>query len=72
MAINAQIVFGTWLARADRNEERYAAFIAEHGSLDVSGLSGEEAREWFSILLAATGLDAEMQVLQNAIERLSR
>jgi len=72
MAINAQIVFGTWLARADHNEERYAAFVAERGSRDVSGLSGEEARELFSILLTQAGLDAEMQVLQNVIERLSR
>jgi hypothetical protein len=57
--------------RHEENRERYAAFMAEHGSRDISGLSREEARELFSILLAATGLDAEMRVLRKLIARLS-
>ena len=58
--------------RHEENRERCAAFMAEHGSRDTSGLSREESRELFAILLAQAGLDAEMRVLRNVIERLSR
>jgi hypothetical protein len=44
--------------RRDRHVADYAAFMAAHGARDTGGLSHEEARELFAILLAAAGLDA--------------
>jgi hypothetical protein len=58
--------------RHDQLTADRAALMAEHGARDSADLSREEARELFSILLAAAGLDAEMQVLENLIRRLSR
>jgi hypothetical protein len=50
--------------RRDRLTADLAAFMAEHGSQDISGLSREEVRELFSILLAQAGLNAEIKVLR--------
>ena len=44
--------------------------MAEHGSRDISGLSREEVRELFFILLAQAGLDAEIKVLRRLSRRL--
>ena len=57
--------------RRDRLEADRAAFMAEHGSRDISGLSREEVRELFAILLAQARLDAETRVLRQVIRRLS-
>jgi hypothetical protein len=56
--------------RRDRLEADRAAFMAEHGSRDISGLSREEVRELFFILLAQAGLDAEIKVLRRLSRRL--
>ena len=56
--------------RHEESRERYAAFMAEHGSRDISGLSREEVRELFFILLAQAGLDAEIKVLRRLSRRL--
>ena len=57
--------------RRDQLEANRAAFMAEHGSRDISGLSREEVRELFAILLAQARLDAETQVLRQVIRRFS-
>jgi hypothetical protein len=51
--------------------ERPPCVLAEHGSRDISGLSREEVRELFAILLAQARLDAETRVLRQVIRRLS-
>ncbi len=57
--------------RRDRLEADRAAFMTERGSRDISGLSREEVRELFAILLARARLDAETRVLRQVIRRLS-
>ena len=57
--------------RRDQLTADLATFTAEHDSRDIRGLSREECRELFSILLGQVALDAEMRVLRKLIRRLS-